>query len=110
MSKDAEGRYDDAESLSSGTALSPMNLQREGAVSRSGLIRTALAGVLLICVLLVVVDSFTTKRVEVTALAFFGWVEANPFLGVLSVILVYIVATSTYGVPAIPSMRLIIYH
>jgi uncharacterized integral membrane protein len=90
--------YNDVESLSSVTALSPTYLDREGSLqeetSRSTRIRVAIASVLLVCILLVVIDSFTAKRVESVTLAFFGWVEANPFLGVLSVVLVYIIATS----------------
>jgi phosphotransferase system glucose/maltose/N-acetylglucosamine-specific IIC component len=85
---------DDDVSLSSGSALLPMNLERDSNVSRTSTLRMVVAGILIACVIFVLVDSFTTKRIESAALAFFAWVEANPFLGVLSVVLVYIIATS----------------
>lgn len=95
MKGDAHGRIGDVDSLSSDTALSPVHLERGGRSPRSAWIRLAVAGILLVCILLVLVDSFTTKRIETIAVSFFGWVQANPFLGVLSVVLVYIIATST---------------
>lgn len=52
---------------------------------------------LLSCLVLVVIDSCTSKRVQTLSQAFFQWVEANPSMGVLAVILVYTLATSTYG-------------
>lgn len=88
---------DDDVPLSSGSALLPVNLERDSNSSRTSTLRMVVAGILVACVIIVVVDSFTTKRVESAALAFFAWVEANPFLGVLSVVLVYVIATSMRG-------------
>lgn len=57
--------------------------------------RFAVAGALLVCLLLIIIDSFTAKRVESASFAFFSWVEANPTLGVVAVIAVFALATST---------------
>lgn len=83
-------------SLSSETNLLPLYVNRAGPSSRSSAIRILISCILLASLIFVVVDSFTGKRVESTAVAFFGWVEAHPFLGVLSVVLVYMLATSTF--------------
>lgn len=56
-------------------------------------IRVAVVTVLLACLVFVVIDSFTGKRLESVSMTFFSWVEANPFLGVIAVIALYIVAT-----------------
>lgn len=89
----ATARMND-ESLSPTTFPSPGHLGHEERYSRGLRIRVVIASILLVCVVLVVIDSFTTKRVESMALAFFEWVEANPFRGVLSIVLVYTIATS----------------
>lgn len=96
MNASRNGSYNDSESLSSPAHLSPIYFEDGERTSRSQSLRIAVAIVLLLSIVLVVIDSFTSKRIETTALAFFDWVEVNPFRGVLSVILLYIFATSTY--------------
>lgn len=50
--------------------------------------------ILLVCFLLfIIVDSLRDRHVESTILKFMGWVEQNPHQGMLTVILVYIIAT-----------------
>lgn len=55
--------------------------------------RFAVAGILLVCLLLIAIDSFTVRRVESASTTFFSWVEANPTLGVVAVIAMYTMAT-----------------
>jgi uncharacterized integral membrane protein len=85
--------------VSMDVALQPENLEDEMRMhyenTRRTRIRFAVAGVLLVCLLLIVIDSFTAKRVESASIVFFSWVEANPTLGVVAVIAVYTLATST---------------
>ena len=91
-----ESRGGDVESLSPTMTMPPIHHNYEqDRFTRSTRIRMTIAGILLVCFLLVVIDSFTTKRVESASISFFEWVEANPFRGVLSVVLVYTIATST---------------
>ena len=86
----------DVESLSLTMTMPPIHHEYvQERFTRSTRIRIAIAVILLVCLLLVVLDSFTTKRVESASISFFEWVEANPFRGVLSVVLVYTIATST---------------
>lgn len=60
----------------------------------SSLVVRLLVGVVLVtCLAFVIVDSITAKHVEHASLSFLGWVEHHPFLGVLAVVLVYILAT-----------------
>jgi uncharacterized membrane protein YdjX (TVP38/TMEM64 family) len=84
----------DVESLSLTMTMPPIHHEYvQERFTRSTRIRIAIAVILLVCLLLVVLDSFTTKRVESASISFFEWVEANPFRGVLSVVLVYTIAT-----------------
>lgn len=85
--------------VSMDVAFQPENLEDETRMHYENIGRTrmrfAVVGVLLVCVLLIAIDSFTAKRVESASFAFFSWVEANPTLGVVAVIAVYSLATST---------------
>jgi membrane protein DedA with SNARE-associated domain len=45
------------------------------------------------CVLWVIIDAFTGRRLEKASSSFVEWVEAHPVAGILAVIWVYIVAT-----------------
>ena len=55
--------------------------------------RTSLTLLLLALIALLILDSFTTKYTEHWVLSFLDWVAAHPFLGVLAIVVVYIVAT-----------------
>mmetsp|Transcript_24044 Transcript_24044/g.43582 ORF Transcript_24044/g.43582 Transcript_24044/m.43582 type:complete len:301 (-) Transcript_24044:1481-2383(-) len=70
----------DMESLSLTMTMPPIHHEYvQERFTRSTRIRIAIAVILLVCLLLVVLDSFTTKRVESASISFFEWVEANPF-------------------------------
>lgn len=53
---------------------------------------------LIVFLTFVVVDSFTSKHIETVSVHFLEWVEGNPWLGVLAVIVVYTIATSKHQV------------
>jgi hypothetical protein len=56
-------------------------------------IRIVLTLVLVTFFAFVIIDSFTNKYVEGWMVTFVAWVQENPSLGVLAVIIVYIFAT-----------------
>lgn len=61
---------------------------------RSRQLRFCLAVLLVVFLLFVVIDSLTSSRIKTFSVEFLEWVEANPWMGVLAVILVYAIATS----------------
>ena len=65
------------------------------------LFRIILSIVLFAFLLFVIIDSFTNKYIETALIAFIEWVGANPGLGVLAVILMYILATGKCGPDAV---------
>jgi uncharacterized membrane protein (DUF485 family) len=69
-------------------------LEEEQQERRDRRIRIVLSLVLVTFLAFVIIDSFTNKYVEGWMVTFVTWVQENPTLGVLAVIVVYILATS----------------
>ena len=67
--------------------------------TRRNRIRFAVAGALLVCILLIVIDSLTARRVESASTTFLSWVEVNPTLGIVAVIAMYTLATGALTMP-----------
>ena len=61
--------------------------------SNGRLRRITVTSLLVLVLLLIAIDYFTTRRIEQACITFIDWVEAHPLEGILAVIVVYAVAT-----------------